>query len=72
MLMIVGLPLILAPCVFVIVTACMFQFVGPVFLYFFKSSGYRTAHGSLTLKPYLTTCNMTVMHEDNAVGLVET
>jgi len=30
--------------------------------------------GSLTLKPsaYSTTYNMTVMHEENAVGLVET
>jgi len=32
---VVGLPLILAPSVFVTVTACMFEFVGLVFLYFF-------------------------------------
>jgi len=36
-------------------------------------SGYRTACGSLNLKPYLTTlCNMTVTHDENAIGLVET
>jgi len=33
--MVVGLPLILTPCVFVIVAACTFQLVGPVFLYTF-------------------------------------
>jgi len=36
-------------------------------------SSYRTARGSLNLKPYSTTsCNVTVMHKENAVGLVET
>jgi len=33
-----GSPLILAPCIFILVTACMFQFVGSVFLYSFKTS----------------------------------
>jgi len=38
-----------------------------------KVSGYKTAHGSLILKPCLTTsCNVTATHEENAVGLVET
>jgi len=37
------------------------------------SIGYRTACGSLNLKTYSTTfCNVTVTHEENAVGLVET
>jgi len=36
MLMVEGSPLNLAPYVFVIVTAWTFQFVGPVFLFFFK------------------------------------
>jgi len=36
-------------------------------------SGHRTARGSLNLKLYSTTsCNMTVTHEENAVGLEET
>jgi len=40
---------------------------------FIEGSGYRAAHGSLNLKPYSTTsCNMTVTHEKNAVGLLET
>jgi len=35
--------------------------------------GYRTAHGSLSLTPYLTiSCSVTVTHDMNAVGLVET
>jgi len=39
----------------------------------FKGSGYRTTHGSFNLKPYSTTSyNLTVTHEENAVGLVET
>ena len=30
-----------------------------------KGSGYRTACGSLNLKPYLTTsCNMTIKHDE--------
>jgi len=38
-----------------------------------KGSGYRTTHGSLNLKPYSTIyCNVTVTHEENAVGFVET
>jgi len=36
-------------------------------------SGYRTACGSSYLKPYsIATCNMTVMHDESVVGLVET
>jgi len=36
-----------------------------------KGSGYRTIHGSLNLKPYLTTsCRVTVTHDQNAVSLV--
>jgi len=35
--MVVGLSFMLALRIFVIVTACMFQFVGPVFLYFFQN-----------------------------------
>ena len=36
-------------------------------------SGYRTACGSLNLKPYSTSfCNMTVTHNESAVGLVKT
>jgi len=39
----------------------------------FKGSGYRTIDGSLNLKLYSTTSyNMTVMHEKNAVGFVQT
>jgi len=39
---------------------------------FEKGSGYRTACGSLNLKPYLTTfCNMIVTHDESAVGLAE-
>jgi len=37
MLIVVGLLLILAPCAFVTVTACTFQFVGPVFIYSFQN-----------------------------------
>jgi len=38
-----------------------------------KGSGYRTIDGSLNLKPYLTiSCNVTALHEENAVGFVET
>jgi len=38
-----------------------------------NGSVYRTARGCLNLKPYSTTsCNVTVMHDKNAVGLVET
>jgi len=38
----------------------------------FIGSGYRTACGSPYLKPYSTTsCNMTVMHDESAAGLVE-
>jgi len=34
-----------------------------------KGSGYATARGSLNLKTYSTTsCNITVMHEENAAG----
>jgi len=36
MSMVEDLPLDLIPYVFVIVIACTFQFVGPVFLYFFS------------------------------------
>jgi len=40
---------------------------------FIFGSGYRAACESLNLKPYLTTsCNVTVMHKEDAVGLVET
>jgi len=40
---------------------------------FSKGSGCRTAYGSLNLKLYLTvSCNVTVMHDRNVVGLVET
>jgi len=36
-------------------------------------SGYRTIAGSLNLKPYSTiSCNVTVTHEENAVGFVKT
>jgi len=35
--MVFGLPLTLAPYVFVIVTACTFQFAGPVFFGFLKT-----------------------------------
>ena len=36
-------------------------------------SGYRTARGSLDLKPYSTaSCNVAVTHDANAVDLVET
>jgi len=39
----------------------------------FFGTGYRTAWGSLNLKPYSTTfCNMTVTYDESAVGLVET
>jgi len=39
----------------------------------YKGSGYRTAFGSLNFKPYSTAfCNMTVTHDETAVGLVET
>jgi len=42
-------------------------------LLFFKGSGYRTTCGSVHLKPYSTTsCNVTVTHDENAIGLVET
>jgi len=34
---VLGLPLTMAPYVFVIVTAYTFQFVEPVFLYFFQN-----------------------------------
>jgi len=35
-------------------------------------SGYRTACGSSHLKPHsTTTCNVTVTHNDSAVGLVK-
>jgi len=38
-----------------------------------KGSGYRTSHGSFNFTPYWTTsCNMTVMHDENTVGLVAT
>jgi len=38
-----------------------------------KGSGYRTACGSINLKPYsITSCNVTVTHEENVVGLAET
>jgi len=41
--------------------------------YFKEGCGYRTIDGSLNLKPYLAiSCNVTVMHEENAVGFVET
>jgi len=40
---------------------------------FSLGSGYRTSSGSSNLKPYSTTsCNMTVMQDENAIGLVET
>jgi len=35
--MVFGSPLTLATYVFVVVTGCTFQFMGPVFLYFFKT-----------------------------------
>jgi len=36
-------------------------------------SGFRTARGSLNLKPYSKIfCNVTETHEENAVGLVKT
>jgi len=35
-------------------------------------SSYGTTRGSLNLKPYSTiSCNVTVTHEENAVGFVE-
>jgi len=34
--MVVGSHLVLAPCIFIIVTASTFQFVEPVFIYFFS------------------------------------
>jgi len=38
-----------------------------------KGSGYRTTCRFLHLKPYSTAfCNMTVTHDESAVGLVET
>jgi len=36
-LMCIGLPIILATYVFIVVTGCTFQFMGPVFLYFFQN-----------------------------------
>jgi len=37
---------------------------------YYLSSGYKTAHGSLNLKPYSTTsCNVTIPHNENAVRL---
>ena len=48
-------------------------FMGPVFFAFFKGSGYRTTRRSLDWKPCcITSCNVTVTHQENAVGLVET
>jgi len=41
---------------------------------FLLGSGYRTAHESLSLTPYCystISCSVTVMHDENAVGLVE-
>jgi len=39
----------------------------------YHGSGYRTIDASLNLKPYSTiSCNVTVMHEQNAVVFVET
>jgi len=36
--------------------------------HFPKGSGYRTAYGSLNLKPHSTTsCNVTVTHEENKI-----
>jgi len=47
-----------------------FNFCGPQN---FLGSCYRTAHGSLNLKPYsTTTCNVIVTHDENAVGLLGT
>jgi len=38
----------------------------------FKSSDYRTIDGSFNLNPDSTiSCNVTVMHDENAVGLIE-
>jgi len=39
-----------------------------------KGSGCRTARESFVLKPYKYNhlCNVTVTHDENAVGLVET
>jgi len=35
-------------------------------------SGYRTDRGFLNLNPYSNTyCNVMIIHEENAVGLVE-
>jgi len=36
-LMCIGLPIILATYVFIVVTGCTFQFMGPVFLDFFQN-----------------------------------
>jgi len=36
-LMVFGLPLTLATYVFVVVTACTFRFVGPLYIYFFQN-----------------------------------
>jgi len=42
-------------------------------LVYYEGSGYRTIDKSLNFKPYSTiSCNVTVTHDDNAVGLVET
>jgi len=39
----------------------------------FSGNGYKTTCGSLNLITYLTTsCNVAVMQDKNAVGLVET
>jgi len=50
--------------------------ISPISVGYMKNkigSGYRTACGSLNLKPYSTTfCNMTVTHDESAVGLVAT
>jgi len=41
--------------------------------HFLEGSGYRTIDGSLNLKLYSTiSCDVTVTHEENAVGLVKT
>jgi len=58
----------------VLYRAIVFYFECTLLGMFFKGSGYRTIDGSLNLKPDSTiiSCNVTVTHDENAVGLVET
>jgi len=63
----------LLACVFDLVFNYWLRFLSiSRFVYFKIGSGCRTACGSLNLKPYSTAfCNMTVTHDESAVGLVK-